>query len=76
MGYITRMPGTFHETHHGSVFPSGARVYVDGETEAIVKQAFPNGSTSYLFPHYKLDFVKGDTNVAVRISRVGVDRKK
>lgn len=56
-------------------FPSGARVLVDGRDEAIVKQAFPEGSTSFLFPHYKLDIVNGDKNVAVNMKRVGVDRK-
>ncbi len=34
-------------------FPVGARVLVDGRDPAIVKQAFPEGSSSYLFPHYK-----------------------
>lgn len=58
-----------------STFPIGARVLVDGRDEAIVKQAFPEGSSSYLFPHYKLDFIQGDRNVAVAISRVGVERK-
>jgi hypothetical protein len=53
-------------------FPIGARVLVDGEVQAIVKQFFPEGSSSYLFPHYKLDFVGGDKNVAVSIKRVGV----
>lgn len=76
-----------------SVFPSGARVLVDGEREAIVRQAFPEGSTSFFFPHYKVDFCNvgperrwsagdrariedGDTNVAVAMHRVGVERKK
>lgn len=56
-------------------FASGARVYIDGRDVAIVRQAFPEGSTSYLFPHYKVDLVGGDRNVAVAISRVGVERK-
>ena len=55
-------------------FPSGARVLVDGRDEAIVRQAFPAGSSSYLFPHYKLDFVGGDRNIAVSMDRVGVER--
>lgn len=58
------------------VFPPGARVLVDGRDEAIVKQAFPEGSTSYLFPHYKLDIVGGDRNVAVNMNRVGVERRR
>lgn len=54
------------------VFPCGAKVLVDGRDVAVVKQAFPQGSSSYLFPHYKLDFVGGDKNVAVSMTRVGV----
>ncbi len=59
-----------------SVFPVGAKVLVDGRDIATVKQAFPEGSSSYLFPHYKLDFVGGDKNVAVAMKRVGVERKR
>jgi 4'-phosphopantetheinyl transferase EntD len=58
-----------------SHFPHNARVLVDGRDEALVKAAFPEGSTSFLFPHYKLDFINGDQNVAVNMSRVGVVRK-
>lgn len=57
-----------------NAFPVGARVLVDGKQEAIVKQAFPDGSSSFLFPHYKLDFIGGDKNVAVNMTRVGVER--
>ena len=57
------------------VFPLGARVLVDGRDEAIVKQAFPEGSSSFMWPHYKLDFVGGDRNVVVNMSHVGVERK-
>lgn len=53
-------------------FPIGAKVLVDGRDLAIVKQAFPEGSSSFLFPHYKLDFLHGDKNVAVSLKRVGV----
>ena len=56
-------------------FPVGARVLVDGKVQAIVKQYFPEGSSSFMFPHYKLDFVGGDRNVAVNVSRVGVGKK-
>lgn len=56
-------------------FPIGARVLVDGQDQAIVKQAFPEGSSSFLFPHYKVDFVDGDRNVAVQMKRVGVERR-
>jgi hypothetical protein len=58
------------------LFPIGARVLVDGRTEAIVKSAWPEGSTFYLYPHYKLDFVGGDRGVVVRAARVGVKRAK
>ena len=39
----------------GVTFSIGARVLVDSRYEATVKQAFPEGSSSYSFPHYKLD---------------------
>jgi hypothetical protein len=55
-----------------SIFPVGARVLVDGKYQARVLQAFPEGSSSYLFPHYKLDIVGGDKNVAMAMKRVGV----
>lgn len=55
-----------------SHFPSGARVYVDNRDLAIVREAFPEGSTSYAFPHYRIDFVDGDKSVAVKMSRVSV----
>jgi hypothetical protein len=61
-------------SRRGTSFPSGARVLIDGRDEAIVRQAFPEGSSSYLFPHYKLDIVGGDKNVAVAMKRIGVDR--
>ena len=57
------------------LLPSGARAFADGEDEVIVRQAFPQGSTSYAFPHYKVDYVGGDRNVAIALSRVGVERK-
>jgi len=59
------------------VFPVGARVLVDGRNEAIVLQAFPSGSTSFLFPHYQLKYPgapPGETFV-VATSRVGVERR-
>jgi hypothetical protein len=52
-------------------FPPGTRVKVDGNDDAVVAQHFPAGSTSYMFPHYKVHFVDGDRNVAVHASRVG-----
>lgn len=59
-----------------TTFPVGARVLVDGRDEARVTQAFPEGSSSYLFPHYKVDFKGGDQNVAVAMKRIGVERKR
>lgn len=58
-----------------SQFPPGARVLVDGRDEAIVRECFPEGSSSYAFPHYKVNMVGGDQNIAVPIERVGIDRK-
>ena len=60
-------------TSQDVVFPIGARVLVDGRDEAIVKAAFPKGAAMFLFPHYKLDFIDGDKNVAVSMKRVGVE---
>jgi hypothetical protein len=57
------------------IFPVGARVLVDGRDEARVAQAFPKGSSSFMWPHYKLNFMGGDQNVAVVMTRVGVIRK-
>jgi hypothetical protein len=56
----------------GSGFPPGARVYIDGETIAKVREFYPGGSTAFMFPHYRLDVVGGDRNVAIAVSRVGV----
>lgn len=57
-------------------FPVGARVLVDGRDEARVAQVFPEGSSSFMFPHYKLNFIGGDQNVAVSMKRVGVEKAK
>lgn len=57
-------------------FPIGAKVYVDGRDLAIVRAVFPEGSTSYNFPHYKVDVIAGDKGMAVSLSRVGVKLKK
>lgn len=57
-------------------FPVGAKVYVDGRDLATVRAYFPQGSTSFAFPHYKVDIVAGDKNVAVNVKRVGVEKKK
>jgi hypothetical protein len=54
------------------LFPPGARVLIDGRDAATVRQAFPEGSTSYAFPHYRLDVEHGDRNIAVAVDRIGV----
>ena len=55
-----------------SDFPIGAVVLIDGRDRAKVRAVFPEGSTSYAFPHYKVDIVRGDKNVAVALKHVGV----
>ena len=74
----TNLPHVSHPqpNGHAMTFPIGARVCVDGRDEAIVKQVFANGSWAFLWPHYKVDFVDGDENVAVTMNRVGVDPAK
>jgi hypothetical protein len=47
----------------------GARAMVDGQL-VTVRAAFPEGSTSYAFAHYKVDFDNGDRNVAISGDRV------
>lgn len=56
-------------------FPVGARVLVDGEVEARVRACWPHGTWTLLGPHYKVDILDGDKNVAVHYRRVGVVRK-
>lgn len=61
---------------HTPTFRPGAHVRVlvgDGWYLAIVRAAFPQGSTSYAFPHYKVDMIGGERNVAVAMPRVSVD---
>jgi hypothetical protein len=53
----------------------GARALVDGRDEVKIRQAFPNGSSSFLFPHYKVDYIGGDKNIAVPWGQVSVRRK-
>lgn len=52
-------------------FPKGSTVLIDGRDLARVVAYFPEGSTSYSFPHYRLDVIRGDKNIAVRSDRVG-----
>lgn len=58
--------GRVHASTHGA----GTRVLIDGERRAIVRCAFPRGSTSYLFPHCKVDVIGGEKNVAVALDRL------
>lgn len=51
-------------------FRPGMGVLIDGRDRAEVCQSFPDGSSSNAFPHYKVDYVDGDRNVAVGASRV------
>lgn len=57
------------------VFPPGVRVLIDGRDEAIVREAFPQGSTSFLPPHYRVDVIDGDKNVKVAMGRIGTKRE-
>jgi hypothetical protein len=57
-----------------AIFPPGAKVYVDGRIEVTVVRAFPEGSTSYLFPHYRLR--EGTETYVVSMDRVGVEKKR
>jgi hypothetical protein len=54
----------------------GAHVLVDEQHEAVVVGYFPDGSCSYMFPHYRVTFVGGDPNVAVSLKRVSVRRRR
>lgn len=58
-------------------FPVGALVVVDGKWLATVSQAFPEGSTSLLFPHYTVKFAgAGPGQVAVHWDRVGTEMEE
>ena len=57
-------------------YPVGARVYVDGRDIARIAQEFPEGSSSFMFPHYKVDFEGGDKNVAISHTRIGVNKRE
>jgi hypothetical protein len=53
-------------------FKRGAVVLIDGRLLATVFDAFPEGSTSYAFPHYCVIFKGGRERTKVRWDRVGV----
>jgi hypothetical protein len=57
-------------------FTVGSIVFIDGKTKATVKEYFSEGSTSYLFPHCKVDFLNGDKNVSVSTKRVSKTKLK
>lgn len=48
----------------------GAPLIVDGRDAAVALEAFPEGSTSYLFPHVCLRFVGGSERCVLHFSRV------
>jgi len=60
--------------NEGDVFPYGTKVLLDKKDKAIVRQAFPVGSASYSFPHYKVDIIGGDKNVAIAMNKVTEDK--
>ena len=55
-----------------SFFPIGARVLIDGAQVAIVREIFPEGSTSYAFPHYRLRCVGSMDDCCLALERVSV----
>lgn len=61
---------------NSKMFSPGTLVLIDGKVKAKVNAYFPEGSMSYLFPHYKVDFINGDKNVAVSVDRVVVRKLK
>lgn len=56
------------------MFKFGARVYIDGQDEAIIQSAWPEGTYFHPWPHYKVNFINGDKNVVVNITRVGAEK--
>ena len=56
-------------------FPIGAIVLIDGVVRARVLEACPEGTTSQLSPHYRVDIEHGDRNVRVSMNRIGVTKK-
>ena len=49
-------------------FPVGARILVDGRDEAVIQQVFPEGSSSFMFPHYRVRFLGGDSRAVTPCS--------
>lgn len=56
--------------------PPGACVLIDGRDLAIVREHYPKGSSSYAFPHYRVNMVGGDRNLAIAVERVSARRRK
>jgi len=56
-----------------AVLPRGATALLDGQRKVQIVDAFPEGSQSYAFPHYKVN-IDGEVTV-VRMDRVGVEPK-
>jgi hypothetical protein len=59
-------------SYHSKHLPPGAVVLIDGKHRATVVQAFPEGSTSYVFPHYIVNVEHGDRGVAIAMNRCAV----
>lgn len=50
----------------------GTPVIIDGDLPATVRASYPEGSTSYAFPHVRYDVAGGDKNAAISFDRVEV----
>jgi len=59
-------------SYHSKSLPPGAVVLIDGKQRATVVQAFPEGSTSYMFAHYIVNVEHGDRGLAVAMNRCTV----
>ena len=56
-----------------TIMPLGAKVYLDGTHVVTVVEVWPEGSTSYQFPHYQIRD-SGELSI-VALSRIGVVKK-
>jgi len=60
-----------------NTFSCGTKVFIDGKYPATVSDCFPEGSTSYAFPHYKLrEKGAGPGYTYVAIDRVKISKKR
>lgn len=55
-----------------SGFPVGASVLLDGKHRARVRAFFPEGSTSFAFPHYVIRETGRGEDSKVETKRIGV----